>query len=88
MNNSIENCKNDGVTVSLEWNKESSLYSYIVNVIPQTKLQRFNGSTRVQLAVLYDTWYNVNTVTILCGQNMTTLYYSKYHHQDLVYFMV
>ena len=65
----------DAVSVTLQWIPASfnSLYSYNVIVDPQVQLQ-FNGSTRVQLTLSYNTLYNVSVVaTHLCGQNTNNM---------------
>ena len=62
----------DAVSVTLQWIPKS-LYSYNVIVNPQVQLQ-FNGSTRVQLILSYNTLYNVSVVaTHLCGQNAVNM---------------
>ena len=72
------------VIVTLEWTQASSFHFYNVSVIPSQSVEVMSrGSTRVQLALSYNTQYNVSVVaTHICGQtyrvtNLTELYYSK-----------
>lgn len=58
----------ESVVIVLELTPLLIGYSYNVTVIPQVET-RFNGSTQVQLILLYNIEYNVSVVaTHLCGQ--------------------
>ena len=77
-----EHFTSDGVVVTLEWIQQN-FYSYNVSVIPQPEYD-VNETTRIQLNVSYNTFYNMNVVASPpCGQNTSTsnligLYYCKY----------
>ena len=78
-----EEYETDGVTATLEWTQEYSLYSYQVSMVPPSWNIISSRSERVRLQVkaFYDILYNVSVGTSLCGLPgatvSTTLYYGK-----------
>ena len=90
-----EQFRTDNITITLEWAKENSLYSYNITVLPYLLLQ-LNSSeiyTNVRFEVQYNTVYNVSIlVTPPCGQDNLSmihsfeLYYGRYfllHHRSM-----
>ena len=80
-----EQFDSNGVTVTLEWAQENSLYSYQVSVVPPSRnVISSPGSERVrfQVKALYDILYTISVDPSLCGlsgtTSSTTLYYGKY----------
>ena len=71
---------NESAVIVLELTPLQIGYLYKVSVVPQAEM-RFNGSTRIQLTLSYNTPYNVSVVaTHLCGQSEMSfieLNYSK-----------
>ena len=70
------------VTITLELSRESTLYSLGIDVFPPVEI--FNGSTRVDLMLSYNTPYNVSVVaTHPCGRmfvaTFVELFYRKCH---------
>ena len=60
--------ESDGVTVTLEWAEETSLY---INITPYLSFN-FSGSTTVHFKVPYNIAYDIGVVTTPpnpCGQN-------------------
>ena len=82
-----EEFEQDGVTVTLEWTEENSLYSYDVIVSPELDVMVINyfGRFSVRLKVPYNRLYNVSVAAMPPCQrnNMATfigpsLYYTEY----------
>ena len=77
-----ESLESDGVRVTLEWTQENmtmSFYSYSVSVRPQVPSFEFLKGTRVQMKVLYDTFYNVTFQ--VCKQGITTAFVQLYYRE-------
>ena len=55
----------------LDWAPENGV-SYNVTSVPLAGVA-FNGSTSVQLTLLYNTQYNVSILATLCGQSNTAI---------------
>lgn len=71
--------ENSDVTVILEWDKLSPLYSVNVTVIPEVQVNN-TGST-VQLTVAYNVMYNVSIIiSHPCDQNNITIFSEVYYY--------
>ena len=72
----------DEVTVTLEWNNESSYY---VSVSPYTPFKS-SSSTGILLRVSYNTLYNVSVISMdPCGQNSVfEIYYGELNNFILI----
>ena len=68
---------NDDVTVTLQWLREPGAV-YYVSVLPQVHYTNLTNAMTIMinLAVSYDTPYNVNIASSLCG--VTTIKVLKY----------
>ena len=68
-----EHYESDGVTVTLEWTEETSLYSYHIIITPYLPfINNSFGSTTVHFKVPYNIAYDIGVVTTPpnpCGQN-------------------
>ena len=62
---------NDNFTVTLEWSQFGG-ETYSVATVPEAVHTSFTRSTSVQLVMLYNTQYNMNITTTLCGHRNTT----------------
>ena len=64
--------RSDDVTVTLQWPREAGVV-YHVSVLPQIHYTELTNAMTimVNLAVSYDTQYNVNVVSSLCGVTTT-----------------
>ena len=62
----------DNILVVLDWTSENGV-SYNVTAIPHVAVV-FNASTSVQLALHYNTQYNVSILATLCGERNAVYY--------------
>ena len=72
----------DGVTLTLEWNKTDSTYSYQVAVVPNLSLN-FSTTSRVHIKVPYNSPHNVSVMVSSCGQHNTTIYFEEVFYCEL-----
>ena len=69
--------RSDDVTVTLQWPREPGAV-YNISVSPQTPHIKVTNITIINLTVSYNTKYDVNIVSSLCGITTTkVLNYSK-----------
>ena len=57
-------------------------WTYSVVTVPEAVHTNVTESTSVQLVMLYNTQYNMNVTTTLCGHRNTTIHYGN--HRQLL----
>jgi hypothetical protein len=68
-----------GVTIILEWDELSALYSVNVSVIPETQVNISSSTARLTIA--YNVTYNVSVmVSHLCEQNSVAVFSEVYYY--------
>ena len=70
--------QNNGVTLTLKWNKTDSTYSYQVTVVPNLPLN-FSTSTRVHVKIPYNSAHNMSIVVSSCGK-YNTIFFKEVHY--------
>ena len=75
-----EPCKDDGVTVTLEWTQGNPLYTYHIDTVPQIPLM-FSGNANVTLKISYNILYNVSILAEhLCGDSNATIFTQLFYY--------
>ena len=74
--------KNDGVTITLEWEQINPTYSYHVAVVPNLPLN-FSTSTHVRVRVPYNTLHNVSIIVSSCGKYNATVFFKELSYCEL-----
>ena len=82
----MELFESDGVTVTLEWHKNSYFDSYYVSVTSNNIIaMRTNGSIHLKLKVPYNTFYNMSILATRvlpqCGTNNVTNFTELFYHE-------
>ena len=72
----------DGVSITLEWTKMDSTYSYHIAVVPDLSLN-FSTSTRAQIKVPYNSPHNVSVEVSSCRQYNATVFHREVFYCEL-----
>ena len=76
--------ENDGTSITLEWTRTDSTYSYQVAVIPNLPLN-FSTSTKVQIKFPYNSLHNVSVEASSCGQHNTTIFFKEVLYCEFIH---